>query len=1033
MVRWFEEKLRFVKYRAGSALVLVIVITVLLATVGVMFVMMARVSQVATSAISDNRELSAAVDVVVNRIHTVLVDDLFGSDDNMFNGPGDSDSLALGDEDEYYDYPGPDDPWLASLEPYEFAPDYYWGHISDIYGIMGGWDNIFDLEAVIAVEPTDVNDSLFEGIPADADGDGVTDSRWLSLPVTSSRGRPIFAAVRIIDNCGMININTAYRDPTGSPDPCDWPDWDGSLLTHINLDTDRIHNALPVVGSYYGFVSFQDSGNLLSTAELHRARCGVPLPLPLPSDTTYHDDVARRLLNPEFGYVPFDIGDELEFRNRFFLSTTFIPPGVVTRSGLVWPATLDPQANPGRGTPFGTRPTDTIRDWFLKVTSPEISADPCENLICNRRHIATTYSFDRILRPYDDTPLPGEMADTSGQRKFGIQLPLGIANGSASDVEKEQYIRQLAGAIYRGLPANTVIDDWFGPDYTRETLSWQFAVNLIDYQDNDNDDPCDLDPDPDNDEPTYYDAAGAGEFWGVENVECIKRDTIFISEVAYVNFDSGGAPPPPSNGEYFAIELFNPDTQPKQPWSTQDYYIVIAGGPPISLDDASIGPLPSEEAVVLTNAVLADVPLIFPTLVWPGRIFEVPGLDFAEGNEIVIYKEDWPPGSGADMPVDRIEVPPLLFAGAGINERRIRARNQTLGPIEDNLLWTGVGVDMAWMWADSSGVPDTLGAPPDTVESDPNMHVQLAVTNESLRTIGEIENVFAVGYDPNHSLIGSIEAIYGFGSTPELGLDMRRYGRIDLSDPNYWPLLDYLTCFDPSNDGVDNNGNGRSDDPANDGVDNDGDGLIDGGDPDETFANFGERTELAVAGRININTAPWFVIKHLPWLGLNTDGTDTDNLAQAIVAWRDRLNLTSMGGPDYWSNTRSDVTGLTEISEEPGFRSIAELLQVINEDMTLPEFDIRKYLDGVNNYDTPISPDYSLDITDDDFEERDIIFQRISNLVTVRSDVFTAYILVRIGHDGPQKRMIAIFDRSNVFSPADKPRLVALHPVPDPR
>jgi len=277
--------------------------------------------------------------------------------------------------------------------------------------------------------------------------------------------------------------------------------------------------------------------------------------------------------------------------------------------------------------------------------------------------------------------------------------------------------------------------------------------------------------------------------------------------------------------------------------------------------------------------------------------------------------------------------------------------------------------------------------------------------------------VFAVGYnDPNlketgdisHTLIGDIEQSYAqLGPVFELGqYRMGRHGRISLADPNYRPLLDFLTCFDPSNDDVDNNGD----------------------------LQFDEETELAVAGRININTAPWFVIKHLPWVGLNTDGTDTDNLAQAIVAWRDMLNLSLIGGPDYLTVTRAVATGLpeTEISKKRGFRSIAELLQVINTSGAL-DFDIRKYLDGVNNDDTPVSPDYTPDITDDDFEERDIIFQRISNLVTVRSDVFTAYILVRIGHDGPQKRMIAIFDRSNVFSPADTPRLVALHPVPDPR
>jgi hypothetical protein len=68
-----------------------------------------------------------------------------------------------------------------------------------------------------------------------------------------------------------------------------------------------------------------------------------------------------------------------------------------------------------------------------------------------------------------------------------------------------------------------------------------------------------------------------------------------------------------------------------------------------------------------------------------------------------------------------------------------------------------------------------------------------------------------------------------------------------------------------------------------------------------------------------------------------------------------------------------------------------------------------------------------------DFEERDVIFCRLSNLTTVRSDVFTAYILVRIGTDGPQKRVVAILDRSQVKSNADKVKILALHPVPDPR
>ena len=68
-----------------------------------------------------------------------------------------------------------------------------------------------------------------------------------------------------------------------------------------------------------------------------------------------------------------------------------------------------------------------------------------------------------------------------------------------------------------------------------------------------------------------------------------------------------------------------------------------------------------------------------------------------------------------------------------------------------------------------------------------------------------------------------------------------------------------------------------------------------------------------------------------------------------------------------------------------------------------------------------------------DIEERDWLLSLVANKFTVRSDVFTAYILVRIGTDGPQRRMIAIFDRSEVYGPNAKPKIIAIHKVPDPR
>jgi len=212
--------------------------------------------------------------------------------------------------------------------------------------------------------------------------------------------------------------------------------------------------------------------------------------------------------------------------------------------------------------------------------------------------------------------------------------------------------------------------------------------------------------------------------------------------------------------------------------------------------------------------------------------------------------------------------------------------------------------------------------------------------------------------------------------------------------------------------------------------------------------------ETRTKGRININTAPWFVIAQLPWITHPVDPDDPNtitenlnryNLAKAIVAYRDKDMVFNYDDPgdlavDYAN--RTTATGLTDLNglpiplrEELGFETIGELATVVNGADAVSDvfrsFSMRYYMDGD---DQRGFPDLTMgDGAADDFEERDLIFSRISNLVTVRSDVFTAYILVRIGADGPQKRVLAVFDRSRVTSPEHKVGIVALNPVPDPR
>jgi len=181
-------------------------------------------------------------------------------------------------------------------------------------------------------------------------------------------------------------------------------------------------------------------------------------------------------------------------------------------------------------------------------------------------------------------------------------------------------------------------------------------------------------------------------------------------------------------------------------------------------------------------------------------------------------------------------------------------------------------------------------------------------------------------------------------------------------------------------------------------------------------------TETRIKGRININTAPWFVLAQLPWLSYHTPNYE---LARSIISYRDKSNIA--GVFDYSGRAGS-----------PGFKSIGELMEVIN--LSNDSSSMSYYQGKSNTIPIPAILATPTDGAGDAFEERDVIFDRISNLVTVRSDVFTAYILVRIGPSGPQKRVIAIFDRSGVVpdktSPAGyagKVKIVAIQQVPDPR
>jgi hypothetical protein len=136
-------------------------------------------------------------------------------------------------------------------------------------------------------------------------------------------------------------------------------------------------------------------------------------------------------------------------------------------------------------------------------------------------------------------------------------------------------------------------------------------------------------------------------------------------------------------------------------------------------------------------------------------------------------------------------------------------------------------------------------------------------------------------------------------------------------------------------------------------------------------------------GLININTASWRVLATLPMANNSATSAANIALAKAIVQYRDVDN------------------GTTSHTPHGPFKSILELNGV-------PNFRTTLYSTGLNVFnpkgldngpaDGDLAPFISsapYDQVPGDFEKQFLAFNRISNLVTVRSDSFTTYVLVQ--------------------------------------
>jgi hypothetical protein len=210
------------------------------------------------------------------------------------------------------------------------------------------------------------------------------------------------------------------------------------------------------------------------------------------------------------------------------------------------------------------------------------------------------------------------------------------------------------------------------------------------------------------------------------------------------------------------------------------------------------------------------------------------------------------------------------------------------------------------------------------------------------------------------------------------------------------------------------------------------------GDTTETTPNDdNDHAEDAVGvdGLININTASWRVLSMLPMAIDNAGVLDVaanNELAKAIVYWRDvdadfYVTGNQPHGPfrnlqelnqvyDLRPQAQGGPPDATLLAARPGFRDGFGKLNLLaaGPDPGDEAGDVSPAgveVDGVRR----------------DFEERTLTLNRISNLVTTRSDMFTCYLLVQGWRDAGtanaslvvQRRVAFIVDRSETTPSAN--------------
>lgn len=481
-----QDRTRPVRDR-GSVMLLVVVTLLMLAILGMSYLQVSRLDRVAASS-----SAKSYIDVVANAsiayIGEVLKNDVVTSDGVMldrasgietydFPWTSNSQSFAV----QYNDGTNAtakggklDDTWLASIEPDVSSHKATWPHITNLNGtflLIPSSSGSVTAPQELAVDNENINtnntwwndtsvpvnvknkisnldyaESGYEKVGADADGDGIEDSKWTWAPIRQVSGISYVMAARIIDNSALLNMNVALSQVSAANTYAAEPLW----LSPSELD-------------FGNFAFSMGAGSDEIKAILtHRLLVeGSPLvSLPIDSNTQYNFWYNGAMLYDNYTspYKKLGIINELELRYRNGLNnpklTTTIEAASTGMEDFL-------RANASNETTYLNVPGVSKIDNFFDT-------DP--------RHQLTTVSGISVYR----AALPNE---TQGVQK---RMDLGYMLASTTDVAAPSI---QTGRQYQF--ASNLYDFYINTGYsanvdTINSLARQMTTNFVDYADSDN-------------------------------------------------------------------------------------------------------------------------------------------------------------------------------------------------------------------------------------------------------------------------------------------------------------------------------------------------------------------------------------------------------------------------------------------------------------------------------------------------------------------------------------------------------------------